>query len=135
MLTYALGSTLIIPMKDYQFKTKEFKILSIRESCVDNPLLDTPDRVVDFWKKEVFKSLRYDKEKETLIVFLLNTRRRITGFEIISNGTLDTLLVHPREVFRVACIANAAAIIVGHNHPSGDPTPSEADIRVTRELI
>ncbi|HMJ90339.1 MAG TPA: JAB domain-containing protein, partial [Candidatus Acidoferrum sp.] len=53
----------------------------------------------------------------------------------ISDGTLDTILVHPREVFRSAITANAAAIILVHNHPSGDPTPSEADIKVTRDLI
>jgi DNA repair protein RadC len=50
-------------------------------------------------------------------------------------GTLDTLLVHPREVFRAAIASNASALIVMHSHPSGDPTPSEADIRITRDLI
>ncbi|MCS7338330.1 MAG: hypothetical protein NZ739_08870, partial [Verrucomicrobiae bacterium] len=55
--------------------------------------------------------------------------------EEIATGTLDTLLVHPREVFRHAITANAAAIVLVHNHPSGDPTPSEADIRITRELV
>ena len=53
----------------------------------------------------------------------------------ISDGTLDTILVHPREVFKPAISANAAAIVLTHNHPSGDPTPSEADIKVTRDLI
>ena len=53
----------------------------------------------------------------------------------ISQGTLDTLLVHPREVFKPAITAGAAAIVLAHNHPSGDPTPSEADIKVTRDLI
>jgi DNA repair protein RadC len=55
--------------------------------------------------------------------------------ETISQGTLDTLLVHPREVFRRAIAANAAAVVLVHNHPSGDPTPSDADIKVTRDLI
>jgi DNA repair protein RadC len=55
--------------------------------------------------------------------------------EEISQGTLDTLLVHPREVFRAAIVGNAASILLLHNHPSGDPTPSEADIKVTRDLI
>ena len=55
--------------------------------------------------------------------------------EDATNGTLDTLLVHPREVFKKAIAANAAAIVLAHNHPSGDPTPSEADIKVTRDLI
>jgi DNA repair protein RadC len=49
-------------------------------------------------------------------------------------GTMDTLLTHPREVFRAAIIASAHSIIIMHNHPSGDPTPSEADIKVTRDL-
>jgi DNA repair protein RadC len=53
----------------------------------------------------------------------------------VSTGTLDTILVHPREVFRPAIIAAAACIVLFHNHPSGDPTPSEADIKVTRDLV
>jgi DNA repair protein RadC len=72
---------------------------------------------------------------ETFRVLLLNSRRRLMDIQIVSNGTLDTILVHPREVFRGAIASNASAIIVAHNHPSGDPTPSEADIKVTRDLI
>jgi DNA repair protein RadC len=55
--------------------------------------------------------------------------------EEVTDGTIDTLLVHAREVFRRAIAANASAIVLAHNHPSGDPTPSEADIKVTRDLI
>ena len=55
--------------------------------------------------------------------------------EEITNGTLDTVLVHAREVFRSAISANSSASVLAHNHPSGDPTPSEADIKVTRDLI
>jgi DNA repair protein RadC len=65
----------------------------------------------------------------------VNTRRRLIRIDEISQGLLDTLLVHPREVFKSAIAANAAAIVLVHNHPSGDPTPSEADIKVTRDLI
>ncbi len=53
----------------------------------------------------------------------------------LAQGTLDTLLIHPREVFARAITRKAAAIILVHNHPSGDPTPAEADIKVTRDLI
>ena len=53
----------------------------------------------------------------------------------MSQGLLDTILVHPREVFRSAIAARAAAIVLVHNHPSGDPSPSDADIKVTRDLI
>lgn len=67
-------------------------------------------------------------------VVLLNTRRCFIGMQNISQGTLDTLLVHPREVFRRTIAVGAAAIVIAHNHPSGDPTPSEQDIKVTRDL-
>jgi DNA repair protein RadC len=69
------------------------------------------------------------------VVFILNTRRRIKGHYLVSIGTMDTILCHPREIFRLAIMASAAAIIVAHSHPSGDPTPSEADIKITRDLI
>jgi DNA repair protein RadC len=59
----------------------------------------------------------------------------VKGHQFVSIGSMDTLLVHPREVFRAAIIAGAAALILMHNHPSGDATPSEADIKVTRDLI
>jgi DNA repair protein RadC len=72
---------------------------------------------------------------EQLQVLLLNTRRRLIRVETVTDGTIDTLLVHPREVFKSAIAANAAGIVLAHNHPSGDPTPSEADIKVTRDLI
>jgi DNA repair protein RadC len=76
-----------------------------------------------------------NQECECFAVLILNTRRRVKGFQMISIGTLDTILVHPREVFRGAMIAAAAAIVVMHNHPSGEPQPSEADIKATRDLI
>ena len=66
---------------------------------------------------------------------MLNTRRRVKGHYLVSIGTMDTILVHPREVFRLAIMASASALVLMHNHPSGDATPSEADIKVTRDLI
>lgn len=100
------------------------------EVHAEAPLLDSPERVADYLREE-FRSL----EVETFHVLLVNTRRRLVASERLSQGTLDTLLVHPREVFRRAIAANASAIILAHNHPSGDPNPSEGDIRVTRDLI
>jgi len=96
----------------------------------ESPVLDTPERIVDLLREE---NRLY--EVEHFQVVLLNTRRKLTEVVKISQGTLDTLLVHPREVFKPAIAANAAAIVLVHNHPSGDPTPSEADIKVTRDLI
>lgn len=72
---------------------------------------------------------------ELFIVLSLDKKLRMTAASIITQGTLDASLVHPREVFQSAIMNNAASIIVVHNHPSGDPTPSEEDIAVTRKLI
>ena len=96
----------------------------------ESPMLDTPDRIADLMREE---NRAY--EVEHFQVVLLNTRRRLLRVEKITQGTLDTILVHPREVFKTAISANAAALVLVHNHPSGDPTPSEADIKVTRDLI
>src|SRR5439155_11833764 len=77
----------------------------------------------------------FNPECENFVALMLNTRRRIKGHYLVSIGTMDTILVHPREVFRLAIMASASALVLGHNHPSGDPQPSEADIKVTRDLI
>ena len=101
--------------------------LEIRQ---ESPTLDTPDAIADLLREE---NRAYPVEHFQAV--LLNTRRRLIRVELISQGTLDTILVHPREVFKPAIAANAAAVALVHNHPSGDPTPSEADIKVTRDLI
>jgi DNA repair protein RadC len=70
-----------------------------------------------------------DGIRACFVVLLLNTRKRIKGHVLVSTGTLDTILVHPREVFRAAIVAAAAAIVIMHNHPSGESQPSEAGIK------
>jgi DNA repair protein RadC len=101
-----------------------------KEIRQESPTLDTPERIADLLREE---NRAY--EVENFQVILLNTRRKLIRVERISQGTLDTILVHPREVFKPAITAAAAAVVLAHNHPSGDPTPSEADIKVTRDLI
>lgn len=71
---------------------------------------------------------------EVFGVLSLDTKNRIIGWQVISRGTLDSCLVHPREVYKAAIIANAFGIIVAHNHPSGDPTPSTDDDQIARRL-
>jgi DNA repair protein RadC len=103
----------------------------VKETCGESPVLDTPEAVANLMREEA--RLR---NGEMFQVLRLNTRRRLIGEPMkVADGTLDTILVHPREVFRPAIEANAAAVVLVHNHPSGDPTPSEADIKVTRDLI
>lgn len=96
----------------------------------ESPVLDNPEAIVAMVKEH-----NLVKNVETLQALLLNTRRRLIRVDQIADGTVDTLLVHAREVFKAAIAANASAIVLVHNHPSGDPTPSEADIKVTRDLI
>jgi DNA repair protein RadC len=96
----------------------------------ESPLLDRPENVV-----ALLRARNLVKNVETLQVLSVNTRRRLVRVDDVADGTLDTLLVHPREVFKFPIAVGAAAIVLVHNHPSGDPSPSEADIRVTRDLI
>ena len=114
----------------------EFKVMRLQDAPLrEVATLDTSQAAVDYLRPMLENSIAYRPDTENLIVVYLNTRKRPIGWEVISNGTLDTLLVHPREVFKSAIVANAAALVLVHNHPSGDPTPSEADIKVTRDLI
>lgn len=122
-------------MKSYT--PKEFKVVALRECPTPESLqlCDTPDQAAAYWRLHVASHPYYTDECECFVVLMLNTRRHVRGHHLISTGTLDSVLVHPRDVFRAAVISGAAAVILMHNHPSGDPTPSEADIKVTRDLI
>ena len=91
--------------------------------------LDQPAQVYALLAHEM-RSL----SKESLRVILLNTKYHLIKVEEVSLGSLNESIAHPREIFRPAVIHSAYAIIVAHNHPSGDPTPSEADRRMTRRL-
>lgn len=73
-------------------------------------------------------------DREHFVVLLLDTKHRILGINTVSIGILDASIVHPREVYKPAILTGANAIIVGHNHPSGDPTPSLEDVNVTKRL-
>jgi len=115
----------------------EFTILTLRETPPElwNEEGDCPEKIADYFRRFIKPDPRHNAEVETLIVVHLSTRRKIIGYSLISTGTLDTILVHPREVFRPAIVASSAAIVLLHNHPSGDPSPSDADIKITRDLI
>lgn len=75
-----------------------------------------------------------DKDREYLVVLTLNTKNVITSISTVSMGSLNSSIVHPREVFKTAVLGNAASIILSHNHPSGDPTPSREDINITQRV-
>lgn len=113
----------------------EFKVLRLQEAPDTNEIADNPENIVRYLRGQLPQSPAYNPDVESFMIVFLNTRRRPIGWQIVSTGTLDTLLIHPREVFKPAIVINAAAIVLAHNHPSGDPTPSEPDIKVTHELI
>ena len=75
------------------------------------------------------------KKKEILKVILKDVKGRLISQETVSMGTLSELLIHPREVFYPAVRHKASSIIIAHNHPSGDPTPSKEDMELTRHLL
>ncbi|MBA7504560.1 hypothetical protein ES706_03206 [subsurface metagenome] len=95
----------------------------------DKPLVKTPDDVVS-----VVRSRLRGKKKEHFLALLLDTRSQLIKVSEISIGSLDTSIVHPREVFKEAISASAASVIFAHNHPSGDPEASEDDIELTKRL-
>ena len=95
----------------------------------EKPLVRTPEEVVGV----VGGRLR-GKNKEHFLALLLDTRSRLIKLAEISVGSLDASIVHPREVFKEAVAASAASIIFVHNHPSGDTTPSEDDIKLSKRL-
>ena len=99
-----------------------------RESLADTPL-DTPARIYELLGAEMRQL-----GKESLRVVLLDAKLRLMCVEQVSLGSLNETLAHPREILRPAVLHNAFAFILVHNHPSGDPTPSDADRRVTMRL-
>ena len=94
--------------------------------------ISSPRDVADYIE-QVFK-LSVQAE-EVLVLLVLDTKNKVIGAFEVSRGCLNSSIVHPREVFKRALLLNGASIILAHNHPSGDPTPSREDISVTKRLV
>jgi len=92
-------------------------------------LITTPESVTD-----ALKDIR-NAAQEVFMVLTLDTKNYLIDRHVITIGTLNSTLIHPREIFRAAVLDGAAALVMVHNHPSGDPTPSAEDIRMTRQLV
>jgi DNA repair protein RadC len=101
-----------------------------RGNIHDRVTIRSPKDVSDY----MMDSLRY-LHQEHFVSLFLNTKNQIIGQETIFVGTLNSSLVHPREVFRAAIRRSSASIVVAHNHPSGDPTPSKEDQDITKRLV
>ncbi len=87
----------------------------------------------DFY--ELFNPILKEESKEVFLVAWLSSYNRVQGFDIVTSGTLTSAVVDPRAVFRSAIVANCANIIIAHNHPSGNPEPSNEDISITKKLV
>jgi DNA repair protein RadC len=96
----------------------------------EKPKISSPEDVY----RRLFPRMR-EQKKELFIELCLDTKNQILKEEVISMGSLNANVVHPREVFKLALTESAAHIIVAHNHPSGDPTPSREDIEITKKLV
>lgn len=96
----------------------------------DRPQIGSPRDIANLFMAEMAQL-----DRENMKVVLLNTKNRVLGVEDLYRGSLNAAIVRPAEVFRPAIRRNCAAIAVVHNHPSGDPTPSDEDVAITRRLV
>lgn len=111
-------------------KVKSLEVREIEYTYEQRPKINSMDDVV-----KVVKPMIADANKEFFMALYLNTKNGVLKQEVISIGSLSANIVHPREVFRTACMISASSIIVAHNHPSGDPSPSSEDIEITKKLV
>jgi len=95
--------------------------------------VDSAEAAYGFWQSVILAS-DFESEKEHLVAILLDTRLRPKGYHVVSVGSVNETIAHPREIFRPAILVSAYGLILAHNHPSGDPAPSEADRRMTRQM-
>ncbi len=109
-----------------------YRVQIVREGSVqaEDKHADSPGAIV-----AILRPMFEGMDREQFVVVMLNARSVVIGLNVVSIGTLTASLVHPRETFKAALIAGAAAIIIAHNHPSGDVTPSAEDKDATRRLV
>ncbi|HEY3376378.1 MAG TPA: DNA repair protein RadC [Armatimonadota bacterium] len=114
------------------YRIPMYKVTLVRDRSqrAEQPVISAPNDAY-----EIFNTILGDADREQFVILLLDTRNRVRGMHIVSIGSLNASIVHPREVFKAAILANCSGIILGHGHPSGDPTPSSEDITTTTRLI
>ena len=113
----------------------EIKVVTLRECLVVAPKASSPKGIARLWRKFVESAYWFSPDKESFVVFLLDVNCRCIGFNMVSTGSLKECSAPPNEVFRAPILCAAAGVVFVHNHPSGDPKPSEADIKATRRLV
>ena len=111
---------------------RKYGVQLVKESSTQYPLDKRLSGLTS--TKEIAINIYAGMDREMLSVFMLDTKNKIIGYNIISVGCLSKTLVHPREVFKAAILANASKIILVHNHPSGDSEPSHDDIITMKRM-
>lgn len=96
--------------------------------------MENSEQAVNYWQSVITTMPWFIADREVCVAVTLNTRLRATGQSLVSIGTLNESIVHPRDVFRAAVALNAYSVLLMHNHPSGDSDPSDADHRMTRRI-
>jgi len=120
-----IGPSNILGIKVFQELLKR----SLKEKIPKKITLSSPKEVVDYLREKIGK-----EKKEYFLILSLDARSNLINIKTISVGSLDANIVHPREVFKKAIECSAASVILVHNHPSGDPEPSEDDLEITKRL-
>jgi DNA repair protein RadC len=124
------------PRKRRKDVLHEWKVVSVRECIAPEYMrrISSPLDAANYWRQHIATAPQFNPDVECLAVLLLNTKLRVKGHHIASVGILNETMASPREIFRVAVASASYAIIVMHNHPSGEPEPSGADRNFTRQL-
>jgi DNA repair protein RadC len=118
-----------------KFIVQDFKAVAVESAPKLNFLrADTPQRIYEFYLQVVEADSGYEPEKEHVVAIALNTRMNVTGWHLVSVGSVSEATCHPREIFRPMIVRCAHSFVLVHNHPSGDPSPSRADELVTRRI-
>jgi DNA repair protein RadC len=121
-----------VPRTVRQYRIPKFKVSVIRDRSETSPIRKISD------SGQIFSFLReyYEgHDREEMLAVILDAKHTIIGLHTVSIGTLTLSLVHPRETFKAAILMSAGAVILAHNHPSGDPTPSREDRTLTDRLV
>ena len=105
----------------------------VREDACEVPA-DSPEKLYNYWHTVVAAQPSHESEKESLVVVLLDSRLRAFAWNLVSLGTVNETISHPREILRPVIVGGAYAFALMHNHPSGDPSPSHADEVLTHRI-
>lgn len=122
-----------MPPVDTAEPSYELKLTRVREVGASRPIT-SPEEAVEYWREVIEERSWFHSTREHVVTLLLNTRRNIIGHHLVSIGTLNECIAHPRDILGPVVCEGAFAFLLMHNHPSGDPSPSQADHSLTKRI-